>query len=230
MCGGVGKSGWPMPRLMIAAALLLQAGRARQHLERALGAEPAHGRGELHRIVASRLRRARMFATGSHRRAIAVAGGRARMDWFEERLHANWRQGIRVKEVLYRERTELQDLVIFESHDWGRVLALDGVVQTTTGDEFCYHEMIVHVPILAHGARARGADHRRRRRRLPARGAQAPGRGAGHPGRDRRRRDRAQPALAAHAQRRRLRPPQGARGHRRRRPLRRRVPPTASTW
>ena len=73
------------------------------------------------------------------------------MDWFEERLHANWRQGIRVKEMLYREQTELQDLVIFESFDWGRVLALDGVVQTTTGDEFCYHEMIVHVPILAHG-------------------------------------------------------------------------------
>ena len=33
------------------------------------------------------------------------------MEWFEERLHANWRQGIRVKEVLYREHTELQDLV-----------------------------------------------------------------------------------------------------------------------
>ena len=59
---------------------------------------------------------------------------------------------IRVKELLYREQTELQDLVIFESFDWGRVLALDGVVQTTTGDEFCYHEMIVHVPILAHGS------------------------------------------------------------------------------
>lgn len=73
------------------------------------------------------------------------------MDWFEERLHANWRQAIRVKELLYREQTELQDLVIFESFDWGRVLALDGVVQTTTGDEFCYHEMIVHVPMLAHG-------------------------------------------------------------------------------
>jgi spermidine synthase len=73
------------------------------------------------------------------------------MDWFEERLHANWRQGIRVKEVLHRDRTALQDLIVFESHDWGRVLALDGVVQTTTGDEFCYHEMIVHVPILAHG-------------------------------------------------------------------------------
>jgi spermidine synthase len=74
------------------------------------------------------------------------------MEWFEETLHAGWRQGIKVRELLFRERTEHQDLVIFESHDWGRVLALDGVVQTTTGDEFCYHEMIVHVPILAHGA------------------------------------------------------------------------------
>jgi spermidine synthase len=74
------------------------------------------------------------------------------MEWFEERLHANWRQAMRVKEVLFRDRTAHQDLVIFESFDWGRVLALDGVVQTTTGDEFCYHEMLVHVPMLAHGA------------------------------------------------------------------------------
>lgn len=74
------------------------------------------------------------------------------MEWFEERLHANWRQSIRIKEVLFREQTQHQDLLIFESHDWGRVLTLDGVVQTTTADEFCYHEMIVHVPILAHGA------------------------------------------------------------------------------
>lgn len=76
------------------------------------------------------------------------------MEWFEERLHANWRQSIRIKEVLFREQTQHQDLLIFESHDWGRVLTLDGVVQTTTADEFCYHEMIVHVPILAHGAAA----------------------------------------------------------------------------
>jgi spermidine synthase len=74
------------------------------------------------------------------------------MEWFEETLHPDWRQGIRVETLLLRERTEHQDLVIFESRDWGRVLALDGVVQITTGDEFCYHEMLVHVPLLAHGA------------------------------------------------------------------------------
>lgn len=74
------------------------------------------------------------------------------MDWFEETLWPDWAQRIRVKEVLYRERTGHQDLILFESFAWGRVLALDGVVQTTTADEFVYHEMLVHTPVLAHGA------------------------------------------------------------------------------
>ena len=29
---------------------------------------------------------------------------------------------------MYEERTEHQELLIFDSHDWGRVLTLDGVV------------------------------------------------------------------------------------------------------
>ena len=74
------------------------------------------------------------------------------MEWFEETLWPDWAQKIRVKQVLYRDQTEHQDLIVFESEAWGRVLALDGVVQTTTGDEFVYHEMLVHTPILAHGA------------------------------------------------------------------------------
>jgi spermidine synthase len=74
-----------------------------------------------------------------------------RLEWFEETLWPDWAQRLRVKEVLFRDRTEHQDLIVFESFAWGRVLALDGVVQTTTADEFVYHEMLVHVPILAHG-------------------------------------------------------------------------------
>ena len=30
------------------------------------------------------------------------------------------------------------------------MLLLDGIVQTTVGDEFVYHEMIAHVPLNAH--------------------------------------------------------------------------------
>lgn len=44
-----------------------------------------------------------------------------------------------------------RDLIIFENAAFGRVMALDGVVQTTERDEFIYHEMMTHVPLLAHG-------------------------------------------------------------------------------
>ncbi|GAB7202331.1 polyamine aminopropyltransferase [Dickeya oryzae] len=48
-------------------------------------------------------------------------------------------------------KTDHQDLIIFENAALGRVMALDGVVQTTERDEFIYHEMMTHVPLLAHG-------------------------------------------------------------------------------
>lgn len=76
------------------------------------------------------------------------------MEWFEETLHTGWRQKLKVNKVLFSEKTQHQDLVVFESEDWGTVLALDGVVQTTSVDEFAYHEMLVHPPLMAHPAPA----------------------------------------------------------------------------
>ena len=74
--------------------------------------------------------------------------------WSEEadRLRDAWRLQLRIERVLHQEKTEHQDLLLFENPLFGRVLALDGIVQTTEGDEFFYHEMLVHVPVLAHGA------------------------------------------------------------------------------
>ena len=73
-------------------------------------------------------------------------------EWFDETLHSGYHQGFRVKDVLFESKTEHQHLVIFESVDFGRVMALDGVIQTTERDEFVYHEMLAHVPLFAHGA------------------------------------------------------------------------------
>ena len=73
-------------------------------------------------------------------------------DWFDETLHPEFRQGLSMDRVRYRDTSDLQDLVIFDNARFGRVMCLDGVVQTTEGDEFVYHEMMAHVPILAHGA------------------------------------------------------------------------------
>ena len=53
--------------------------------------------------------------------------------------------------VLYEEETGQQHLVIFENGLFGRMMALDGITQVTERDEFIYHEMMTHVPILAHG-------------------------------------------------------------------------------
>jgi spermidine synthase len=71
------------------------------------------------------------------------------VEWFQETLHPAIRQTLKVDEVLHREKTALQDLIIFRNPTFGRVMALDGIVQTTEGDEYVYHEMLAHVPILA---------------------------------------------------------------------------------
>ena len=72
--------------------------------------------------------------------------------WVEETLYPDIRMTLKADRVLYDSRTELQRIVLFENPVFGRVMTLDGVVQTTEGDEFIYHEMLTHVPILAHGA------------------------------------------------------------------------------
>lgn len=71
---------------------------------------------------------------------------------FIETLYEAWDQRLRIDELLYDSRTEHQRLIIFRNATFGRVMALDGIVQTTERDEFIYHEMLAHVPILAHGA------------------------------------------------------------------------------
>jgi spermidine synthase len=69
-----------------------------------------------------------------------------------ETLYPGYGQRLQIDELLYEGRTDQQHLVIFRNALLGRVMALDGVVQTTEADEFIYHEMLAHVPILAHGA------------------------------------------------------------------------------
>ena len=52
--------------------------------------------------------------------------------------------------TLYHEKNEFQDVILFENPTLGRILMLDGVTQVTSKDEFIYHEMMTHTPILAH--------------------------------------------------------------------------------
>ena len=70
---------------------------------------------------------------------------------FAETLYDSYGQTFRIDETLYEVKTDHQHLIIFHNAAFGRVLVLDGVVQTTEKDEFIYHEMLAHVPLLAHG-------------------------------------------------------------------------------
>ena len=74
------------------------------------------------------------------------------MDWFDETLHDGIRQSLTVDRLLHREQTGQHELLIFENRLFGRVLTLDGAIQTTEADEYVYHEMLAHPAILARKA------------------------------------------------------------------------------
>ena len=73
--------------------------------------------------------------------------------WIPETLFDDlgFRMTYEVERVLYEPQTEHQHLVLFEHTFFGKMLMLDGATQVTSADEFIYHEMMTHVPILAHG-------------------------------------------------------------------------------
>ena len=73
--------------------------------------------------------------------------------WHEQTSGVGITQALDMR-PLYATRSEFQEIEVFEHSVYGRVLVLDGTVQLSQADEFIYHEMAVHVPILAAGGGA----------------------------------------------------------------------------
>jgi len=55
-----------------------------------------------------------------------------------------------VEKILFKGKSAYQEIVVFESPDFGRILVLDNIVQLTEKDEFFYHEMLTHVAMHVH--------------------------------------------------------------------------------
>ena len=82
--------------------------------------------------------------------------------WFDEEYPAGHghstigegvtRLGVKVEKTLFRAKSDFQEVLVFESADWGRVLTLDGCFMVTERDEFVYHEMLAHPACSANGA------------------------------------------------------------------------------
>ncbi len=70
-------------------------------------------------------------------------------EWVTEKW-PNIETRYRIKALLHEEKSEFQHLQLVDTHEFGKMLILDGLVQTTEGDEFIYHEMMTHIPMMAH--------------------------------------------------------------------------------
>jgi spermidine synthase len=65
-------------------------------------------------------------------------------DWIDEVFEDRIRFGLRVEKTIFSGKSEYQTIDIVETKGLGRALLLDGRFMTSEGDEFFYHEMLVH--------------------------------------------------------------------------------------
>ena len=57
---------------------------------------------------------------------------------------------LEIEKVLYSQKSEFQQIDLYQTKNHGRMLVLDGIIQLTQYDEFAYQEMMAHVPLFSH--------------------------------------------------------------------------------
>jgi spermidine synthase len=70
--------------------------------------------------------------------------------WFTERgdnIATSFRHS---GDPLFRKKSKFQKVEIYETFQYGKMLTCDGVAMCAEADEYAYHEMIAHVPMLTH--------------------------------------------------------------------------------
>lgn len=72
------------------------------------------------------------------------------MKWIYDKYFPGLGICLEVEKLIFTKQTKYQKIEIFQTKKFGRLLVLDGSVQLTEGDEFIYHEMITHVPLLSY--------------------------------------------------------------------------------
>lgn len=71
--------------------------------------------------------------------------------WFSE-MSPMWpgeAHSLKIEKILYQGKSEYQNVMVFQSATYGKVLVLDGVIQVTQRDECAYQEMITHLPLCS---------------------------------------------------------------------------------
>ena len=73
------------------------------------------------------------------------------MKKFTEELYKKYNQNITIEKIIASQKSKFQNILIFDSKYFGRILTLDKVIQITEFDHFYYSEMLSHIPIITHG-------------------------------------------------------------------------------
>lgn len=82
-----------------------------------------------------------------------MAGTEVRADFWINEYITPWDYYAHgITNVLAYRKTAYQEMYIVETGAYGKALVLDGKWQSCTGDEFLYHEPLVHPAMLLHGA------------------------------------------------------------------------------
>lgn len=71
--------------------------------------------------------------------------------WLTDHITENESHDHRIKGWKVRRRTKFQKVAFAESYSYGMVLVLDDDIQSAEGDEFIYHEALVHPAMVMHG-------------------------------------------------------------------------------
>jgi spermidine synthase len=70
--------------------------------------------------------------------------------WFSEYQTPNLCLSLRITRILANKKTPYQHLLVADTEEYGRLMALDGAIMVTERDEFTYHEMLSHVALSSH--------------------------------------------------------------------------------
>ena len=70
--------------------------------------------------------------------------------WLTEEQSPDMKLSLRVSDVLLNVKSPYQDILLVETGEYGRMMILDGAIQITERDEFCYSEMMAHVALSSH--------------------------------------------------------------------------------
>ncbi|PWZ27668.1 Spermine synthase [Zea mays] len=76
-------------------------------------------------------------------------GKASKVQYYNNPMWPGEANSLKVEKILYQGKSPYQEVLVFESSTYGKVLVLDGIVQLTDKDECAYQEMITHLPLCS---------------------------------------------------------------------------------